>query len=130
VKGFSKLPTKSVTLTRGDESVILEMTALPPGWGAMVRSAMKPPQEFVSGKPVRQYGDPEYNDLFGMLVIGKTLQPSGILSTKIGAPWRQCAEKLRDEFIEAGLTSGDLERLAHELKGLDSMSQVEEIRGN
>lgn len=130
MKGFSRRPSTEITLKRGDESLTLQLHALPPGWAATVRSAFRPPVENDSGKITYRDNDPEYNDLYGYLVVGKALEPSGALETRLAAPWDAAARALRAEFADAGLTSGDLVKMMSTIGELSDASVVEEIRGN
>ena len=131
MKGFNNRPQVVVTLTRGDDLLELTLHTLPPGWATMVRSAFKPPIENNSGKITYRRDDPEWNDLYGLLVIGKALEPSGVLDTVVAGPrWEKVAHQLRDEFTAAGLTDGDLVKLAKALGDLNNVSEVRELRGN
>lgn len=109
-KKFTTRPAEEVTLTHGEEALSLVVRPLPPGWAAWLRTAFSPPETFVNGKPLEKE-TAEYNDLYGMLLIAKGLEGEAIIETPMVAPWRTTAEKLRDEFRDAGFTDGDLQQL-------------------
>jgi hypothetical protein len=130
MRGFSKPPSKTITLTRGEESLELTLHAVPPGFGPMVRSQMTPPIRNNSGTVVVDRDDPQWRDHCWLLILGKSLEPSGVLETQIRAPWKATAEALYAEFGAAGLTDADLNKLTGVLGELSDASELEEMRGN
>lgn len=130
MKGFKNRPSKTVTLNRGGESIELTMHAIPTGFQALLRTQMKPRTKFVNGKPAPAGDDENLNDLFGLLLIAKSLEPSGVIDTPLRAPWVKAAESVRSEFREANLTDGDLGLLVGVLGDLTTDGEIKEIQGN
>ena len=127
---FTAPNSKTITLTKGDEAVELTIHALPPGYGPMLRSSMAPPNRFLNGKPTPNYNDPQYNDLYGMLLVAKALEPSGVMETKLKGPWTATAEAVREEFRASGFTDGDLGLIIDEVGKISSAATVEDTRKN
>ena len=122
MRGFSCQHTITVELSRGNERLSLELFALPPGWRAALRSAYPPPMVYERNKAPQP--DPartgEWWEAFTRLSIGKALEPSGILDTKIeginASDWQRVDRELSAEFAAANLTDGDLATLAEAIR--------------
>jgi hypothetical protein len=124
MRGFQQQATASITLTRGDESIELTVHAVPPGFKSWLRARFAPPMIHVGGGkgPTTPQADPskkaEYDDLFGLLIMAKGLEPSGVLEHKIdwsksrsSQDWRAEAQAILDECHAAHLTDHDVNEI-------------------
>ena len=114
MQGFSAQHTVDVTLSRDAESITITLYALPPGFRSWLRGVYPPPKVFERGKvPVaNEDKQAEWGDRYLLLLLGKAIEPGGILSTQVigkrEADWSGVADDLLEEFRLAHLTDGDL----------------------
>lgn len=128
MKGFKARASTIIELTRGSESVALEMTAPPVGYLSWLRSVFPAPEQYINGKanpdPAAEH---EYHALLLYCRLAAALRPSGAIDTPepTGASrhsWNSYAEAIRSEFRAANLSDGDVLILTRALNRLEESS--------
>jgi len=137
MNGFKSRASTIIEISRGSESVALEMTAPPVGYLSWLRSCYPAPQEFINGiaKP-DPAAEHEYHSLLLYCRLAAALRPSGAIDTPEPAgtsrhAWNNYALGVRDEFRGANLSDGDVLILTRALNKLEESSTANlEASGN
>ena len=124
-KKFATIPSKTVTLYRGDDSIDFELRALPIGYTEHLNTVFRQPTHWVDGVETEK-DDPEYWPLFMYLLLARSLKQSGILESiepqsNDPARWRAYAQAVRQEFIDANINVGEVAYLRDQLTELNKI---------
>jgi len=124
MRGFTQKATKVVTLERGSESLEVTLHAIPAGFRSWLQAQFPYPQKFIKGagqagtwiKDEAAYA--EWDDLFGLLLLAKAMEPEALLEHQIdwsarrnAAAWRREAEAVLEELRGANLTQANIMEL-------------------
>lgn len=124
---FSRIPTRTVVITHGDESVELTLTPTPFGYGELVERQIPIPMRYVNGKPAVDPADENETRVLRMYVLiakslGEQLE-SVPPDAKAGSDaWRGYARAVKAEFLAANFLEGDFVRLVEEVNAVNSGS--------
>lgn len=120
MKGFSQRPRARVTFRREDtdETLVLQLVALPASYAGYLGTVFPPPTEWVNGKEVeKDRGD--YDDLQAYLLLARGLEEPALEAKRDAYPtWAAYAKAVREEIIAANLTEGEVARLVRVLLDL------------
>lgn len=122
---FSAVPTREVTLTHGEQTLVLRLTPPPIGYGETLAALLPKPRECINLKWV-DHSDPakmaEWTTRRVMLLLAKALgEQVEAKEPGVGAgpaAWAAYADSVRTEFEDAHFVEGDLQILTEALASL------------
>lgn len=125
MKAFSAPASVEVVLVRGDETIVLRLTALPMGYAAYLERAYPQPTEVVNGVRVALAASAydwryDQNLLNVAKALGEQLDAKAPTSSDPTA-WSAYAKAVREELTAANLTEGHLLQL---VKALHELHQI------
>lgn len=127
MRGFRTPPTKPLTFSRGEESLTLAVSALPPLFRTRLRMSWPEPSE----------EDGDTASLNYILRRGVILAAEGIRRTEEGIPdlptggdlveWLSYSDALLQMFADAGLNDADVQAIAQATVDLSETSSLSEV---
>lgn len=117
-KGFSTPITETVTLTRGDETLVFVLAAVPPGFSTSLEGLI-PSAVYIRDKRTDLVGAElsERNELRAYALLAKSLEADGCIDarmpsdSRVPEQWLAFAGAVRQELIAANLTEGEVRAL-------------------
>ncbi len=137
---FKGPPQITVNLSRGDDALVITLTAIPLGYRELIETAFPAPVVFVDMKPTTPEGPAadQHTVRVSYIILARAIGPD-VMDTREPGPgstpaqWAAYADAVKAEFSAAGFTLGEIlylyEQVVETLETL-SFKGLQDISGN